>query len=149
MVSVAASTPIYSDYKQLPFYKKVGQTGLAYLFASWSHHQEDREYLREMIQFMERGKQNQNILRPLYDFAFAKFGTTFSRHEKNRREVASEKLKRKREEELKAEIKAAESLDYNTETEFTNDQEKIKFFLRKAKDSKEDSDQKRKMLVVD
>jgi hypothetical protein len=134
----SSSIEIYARYKNLPYYKRITQEGLTYLFAAWSHVTDKKEYLKEMIQFLERGKTRSEVLKPLYDYSFKKFGTNFSILRNNLKESAKEKLKRKIIEEEAAELKRLEDIDKNTaevEGEFETEDDKVKYFLKKAKES--------------
>ena len=52
------------------------------LMSAWSHHQDDKSFLKEMIQRLERGDDNQEQLRALYRYALERYKQTFSSKEK-------------------------------------------------------------------
>ena len=135
-----SSQKIYTAFKSLSFYTQIRQEGLAYLYASWSHVLDRKEFLREMITFLERGKENYQQLTPLYEYAHGHFGTTFSKLGKH--EVLDEKLKRKIAEELEKEILHEQSKQADpSEGDFPSPEAKIKYFLNKAKQEKTNSDE--------
>ncbi len=134
------ATKIYAEYKTLPFHRRVDQEGMIYLFSAWGHIVEQESFLKEMINFLERGDGNIKQLTPLYKYAYDKYGDSFS----NRKDIltkiesVSDRLKRKIEEELTLEIKQEELKEANKVEEqeeniFKSDKEKIKYLLRKAK----------------
>ena len=133
-----SSEGIYSEYKTLPYAKKIDQEGMIYLFSAWSHNIDNEKFLKEMIQFLERGKNNQWSLSSLYDFALKKYGSGFS--SKNDRETQAAALKRKMAEELEAERKLAAESQIQTEEQFDSAEEKVNYFLKKAKESGSNSD---------
>jgi len=114
---------------------------MTYLMAAWSHDMSNKEFLRVMISFLERGKHNIKFLKPLYEFAFKKYGTNLSSSEELIIENANERVKRKAKEELEAEIRKAEEVKtVKQDGEFTTEEEKMKYFLQRAKDKKTNSD---------
>jgi hypothetical protein len=146
----SSSIEIYARYKELPYQRRITQEGLTYLFASWSHVTSKKEYLKEMIQFLERGSMNYEILSPLYDYSYKVFGSNFSIIRNNLKESATEELKRKIQEEEAQERKKIESLDDDqaqVDGEFSNDEEKVEYFLKKAKESADEEQEN--MLIKD
>ncbi|WP_372654669.1 hypothetical protein [Halobacteriovorax sp.] len=145
----SSSIEIYARYKGLPYYKRVSQEGMIYLYAGWSHVTDKKEFLKEMIQFLERGNNSYNYLAPLYDYSYRKFGTNFSIIKNNLKESAGERLKRKAiEEERKQDedIKNTNTSDFDGE--FENEDKKVEYFLKKAKES-EDSGENSNTLYKD
>lgn len=69
---------IYSEFKQLAFNRQTDQEGMLYLFSAWSHDMQEADMLKEMIYFLERGEKNYPQLKPLYRFAFNRYGQTFT-----------------------------------------------------------------------
>lgn len=134
----SSSIDIYARYKNLEYRKRISQEGLTYLFSAWSHVTGKKEYLKEMIQFLERGKTKSEILKPLYDYSYKMFGTNFSIIRNNLKENAAEKLKRKIIEEEAKELQRLEDADKNTsevEGDFEDEDAKVNYFLKKAKES--------------
>ncbi len=135
-----SSNVIFNEYQTLEYKRKIDQEGMIYLYSAWSHEQERREFMEKMIQFLERGEQDKSHLHGLYQFAYSKYGTSFSKNSGMLKESQSEKLKRKISEELEDKIykeKMRETI--KTDGKFESNEDKIKFFLRKAKDSGEDT----------
>lgn len=129
------SIPIYNEYKKLNYEQRVDQEGMIYLFSAWTHNIDNENFLREMIKFLERGSQNNVHLQPLYDFAFKKYGSNYSDDDSKRQETAQKRLERKTSEELEIEIETERKRNVeNIEGKFNTDEDKIKFFLQKAKD---------------
>jgi len=129
------SIPIYNEYKKLSYEKRIDQEGMVYLFAAWTHNLDNESFLKEMIQFLERGKENIVHLQPLYEYAYRKYGSNYSKDSKNRKETAQKRLERKTAEELETErnVERKRNLD-NVDGKFSSEEDKIKFFLQKAKD---------------
>lgn len=145
-----SSIPIYAQYKNMPYRNRVDQMGMTYLYAAWSHDLENRDFVRVIILFLERGKENYKFLQPFYDYAFKKFGTNLSSNNDVLEESANEKLKRKMKEELEAEAKkAAEEKTLKNEGQFTNSDEQINFYLQKAKEKKKNTDDKNNTLMIE
>ncbi|MEK6624695.1 MAG: hypothetical protein AABY86_06995, partial [Bdellovibrionota bacterium] len=53
--TVDSSQKIYAAFRNLPYRTRVEQEGMVYLYAAWTHVTDRVEFLREMIQFLERG----------------------------------------------------------------------------------------------
>ncbi|MBD64451.1 MAG: hypothetical protein CME62_04550 [Halobacteriovoraceae bacterium] len=79
---------IYQEFRSLPFARQIDHEGMLYLLSAWSHNENRLEILSSAIQFLERGRENQRQLEPLYEYVFARVGRTFSR-----RKVGGVKLK--------------------------------------------------------
>lgn len=141
---------IYARYKQISFLQRLDQQGMTYLYAAWSHDLNSRDFVRVIIQFLERGKLNLKYLKPFYEFAYKKFGSTLSSESGYLNETASESLKRKISEELSSEVKkASEEESARFEGNFSTPEEKIKYNLQKAKDNKINTDADEKMLSIE
>lgn len=70
---------IYREFKNLSYQKQTDHEGMLYLLSAWSHQPARVEFLKDTIQFLERGVQNQKQLEPLYKYMFERFGETFAR----------------------------------------------------------------------
>lgn len=141
---------IYARYKQIPYGQRIDQQGMTYLYSAWSHDPENRDYIRVIILFLERGQLNLKYLKPFYEYAYKKFGSSLSADSGFLSETASETLKRRISEELEAEVKKeAERKAANFEGQFGTPEDKIKFNLQKAKDNKINSDEKEKILSIE
>lgn len=145
-LNIKHSTPdsavsIYAEYKNISYTQRIDAEGMTYLMSAWSHDMSNKEFLRVMISFLERGKHNIKFLKPLYEFAYKKYGTNLSSNEELIIENANERVKRKAKEELEAEIRKAEEIKtVKQDGEFTTEEEKMKYFLQRAKDKKTNSD---------
>jgi hypothetical protein len=141
------SIQIYNEYKKLNYEQRVDQEGMIYLFAAWTHNIDNESFLREMIKFLERGNDNNIHLQPLYEFAYKKYGSNYSDDVGNRKETAQKRLERKTKEELEKEIETERKRNVeNIEGSFSSDEDKIKFFLQKAKDDGGNIDDKDNVL---
>ena len=69
---------IYREFQSLSYDQKIDHEGMLYLFSAWSHNMFDKSIIREMVEYLERGEQNQKQLAPVYRYALARWGTTFS-----------------------------------------------------------------------
>lgn len=142
-----STNAIYAQYKQLEYEERIDQKGMVYLYAAWSHVPKKKEFLKEMIRFLERGKGNQVYLRSLYDYAYKLYGTNFSLDKDNLKESSEERLKRliKKESDEEYEAIGREKLNID-DTKFENREQKIDFLLQKAKDNNENLDEKDNVL---
>ncbi len=145
-----SSISLYSSYKKLSYPEKLSPTGFTYLYAGLSHKKDSRQFLREMIQFLERGKNDRVYLSPLYDYAYDRFGSSFSNDLSHLKESQNEKLQRKIEEEAKAEslrLKREEFVDQ--QDSFQSDEARINFYLQKAKDSGIDTSEDTGSIIME
>jgi hypothetical protein len=141
---------LYAKYKQIHYGQRIDQQGMTYLFSAWSHDLENRDSVRVIILFLERGKLNLKYLKPFYEFAYKKFGSTLSSDNYYLTETSAEALKRKVKEELETEIKIESEKMLKTNGDvFTNSEEKIKFNLQKAKDKNINADEEEKSLSIE
>lgn len=69
---------LYKEFKQLNFARQVDQEGMLYLLSAWSQETTNVDLMKEMIFYLERGRNNHLQLKPLYKFAMKHFGKTFS-----------------------------------------------------------------------
>lgn len=148
-----SATKIYAEYKTLPFHRRIDQEGMIYLFSAWGHTLDQRSFLKEMINFLERGDDSIKQLTPLYKYAYEKYGSSFS----NRKDVfkkiesANDRLKRKIEEELALEIEKEEQKEESKIEDqglniFNSEKEKINYLLQKAKIEGVNTDLEQKKL---
>lgn len=148
--STDSAIPIYARYKQLNFSNRTDQTGMTFLFSAWSHDLSNKDFVRVIILFLERGKLNLKFLKPFYEFAYKKFGSTLSSESGYLEETSAESLKRKISEDLEKEIKKETDLPVvKTDENFSSGEEKVKFNLQKAKDLKINSDEADKILTIE
>jgi hypothetical protein len=143
-----SAIPIYAQYKGISYGKRIDQQGMTYLYAAWSHDLTNRDYIRVIILFLERGKSNLKFLKPFYEYAFKHFGSNLSSDNEFLLETADEKLKRRMKEELEGEIKKeSDTVAPKFEGNFSSPEEKVKFNLQKAKENKTNSDDSEKILI--
>ena len=148
--STDSAISIYGSYKQIPYGQRIDQQGMTYLYSAWSHDPDNRDYIRVIILFLERGKLNLKYLKPFYEYAYKKFGSSLSTASGFLSETPAETLKRRISEELEAEVKKeAEKKAANFEGQFGSPEDKIKFNLQKAKDQKINSDDSKKVLSIE
>jgi hypothetical protein len=89
-------------------------------------------------------------LKPFYEYAYKKFGSNLSGENDLLLETSDELLKRKMKEELENEVKKEEEINtLKSEGNFSSPDEKIKFYLQKAKEKKTNSDDSEKVLIGD
>lgn len=129
-----SSVAIYAKYQSLKYKKRLDEDGMYYLFAAWSHDLKNKEYIKFIIYFLEKGKDNRQYLAPFYDYTFRQFGTNFSKDGDSIMETAKEGLVRKIGEDEQKELKEIEKKS-KTKDEFTDENEKIFYHLNKAKES--------------
>ena len=145
-----AAIPIYAEYKNLKYSDRIEQKGMVYLFSAWSHDVDNKDYIRVIILFLERGRSNVKFLRPFYEYAYKKFGSSFSGNHDFLVETPEEKLKRQMAEELEKETQQENSKNTaKFEGNYTDPDEKVKALLQKAKDKKFNSDEKKMELNMD
>lgn len=145
-----SAVAIYAQYKNLSYKNRIDQKGMTHLYLAWSHDLENPNFVRVIISFLERGSENLKYLQPFYEYAYKKFGTNMSGDKNAILEIASEKLKRKMSEDLEAETKInSGEKSANFEGNFSNKDEKIKYFLEKAKDNKKNIDDNSGVLSIE
>lgn len=127
---------LYTEFKQLNFARQVDQEGMLYLFSAWTQETESVELLKEMIFYLERGRNRGLQLRPLYTFAMKHYGKTFTtRNIFNEHDDPNLVLQRKIEieniERTQEALRTKEKAPL--EAELTPD-EKMNLYLKKAKE---------------
>ena len=135
-VDPAMGKILYTEFKQLNFARQVDQEGMLYLFSAWSQDLESEDLLREMIFYLERGKNRSLHLKPLYKYALKKYGKTFTTRKvfgddedpelALQRKIEIEEIDKKKNLER-------EKLKPLAEPELTPD-EKMNLYLKKAKE---------------
>lgn len=140
---------LYSEYNTFPYYKKIGQEGMIYLYSAWTHDMERSTFFAEMINFIERGDAGLKQVNSLYEFALKKFGSNFSSDLKKLKETQYQKLQRKISEEKEREILELKKKDNYIPEKFESKAHKIKFFLNKAKEKGINLDTSNSELIGD
>ncbi|MBY0416289.1 MAG: hypothetical protein K2Q18_19095 [Bdellovibrionales bacterium] len=150
MTTTDSAISIYARYKQIPYSYRVDQQGMTYLYAAWSHDIDNRDFIRVIVLFLERGYANLKFLTPFYEFAYKKFGSSLSSESGYLNETAAEGLKRKISEQLSNEVKTEEEMSREKfEGRFATPEERIKYNLQKAKDNKINSDENGTSLSIE
>lgn len=145
-----SSIPLYASFQNLKYQEKLTPRGLTYLYTAFSHQKDSRNFLSQMIQFLERGRNDKDIfINPLYNYGYQRHGTNFSGDLNKLRETQDQKLKRKVKEEEALIRKKLKDITILDEVEkFESDEEKINFYLQKAKDEG-DTTKDGKSLILD
>lgn len=130
--SADSALPIYAQYRQLNYQDRISHQGLIYLYMAWSHVPDRESFMREMIRFIERGDEGHLFLDTLYDYAYEKFGTTFStiHHETNPEIYLQERIRQELQEEIERE-RAREIVV--PDDHFNSLEERMLFFLERAR----------------
>ncbi len=125
---------IFKEFKMLSYEDKLSEVGFNFLFAAWSHDLKNKKFLRDVLAFLERSPDNLTILGPLYNYAFDQFGESL-KSEEGGDLSSSDFLKQKIEDENKKEIRDMVNSERKKfeEMKFENSDEKVKYFLEKAK----------------
>lgn len=136
-VDTAMGKFLYKEFKQLNFARQVDQEGMLYLLSAWSQETNNEELMKEMIFYLERGRNNHLQLKPLYKFASRQFGKTFSTKKLfNEDDDQNLALQRKIEIEAVEKNKDAEKskgIASETPPELSAE-EKMNLYLKKAKE---------------
>lgn len=133
---------IYREFQALSYDDKIDHVGMLYLFSAWSHNQVKKDFIQEMITFLERGKGNESQLMPLYKYSVDRWGTTFT--DRFVEGLTNDKIKLKRSIELEGK-EIQKRLEEKQRNELTpppkelSEKEKIQLRLRKAKQNKQKS----------
>jgi hypothetical protein len=129
---------LYTEFKQLNFARQVDQEGLLYLFAAWSQDTDNIDWLKEMIYYLERGKDTKKQLKSIYKYSYKRYRKTFSSR-KDVEETDDPEIALQRNIELaekEATRKAESSKVVVPITPELGPDEKINEFLKKAKENK-------------
>jgi hypothetical protein len=145
-----SAVSIYAQYKNLSYKERIEQKGMTYLYSAWSHDLDNRDFVRVIILFLERGEENLKFLQPFYEYAYKKFGTNLSSANDSLEETASERLKRNMSDDLDTEAKkASNEKEAKFGIHFSSQEEKIKFYLQKAKEKKKNTDDRNGVLSIE
>lgn len=125
---------IYALFRKLAYKQKTNQEGLIHLFTAWTLNPEKKEFLKEMVQYLERGPSSNLVyLKPLYKYSLKHYNTTFSLREE--RLLESEKIRRQRlKEEAAKKLDRATNIDPNSS--YKNQEDQAAALLQKAKDKR-------------
>lgn len=132
--SEALAGILYKEFKALPYERQVDHEGMLYLLSAWSHKTSSKEYLKELIFYLERGEDNQTQLKPLYEYASLKHGKVFAQKLVDGVGLESKmRLKRDIELEEKRERERLKSRSVGAEQKALSPEEKIKNRIEEAK----------------
>jgi hypothetical protein len=127
---------LYTEFKTLNFSRQVDQEGMIYLFSAWSQNTDSPEILKEMIFYLERGRRFDAQLKVLYQYAFNKYGKTFTTNKSFSLDENPEmQLQRKIEIESKEKRIEAEKNKSGLQAPELTPDEKMNIYLKKAKES--------------
>lgn len=76
--SIHLSKIIYREFKALSYDRQIDQEGMLYLLSAWTHNPKNKDFLKEMIFYLERGQRTQRQLESLYKYAYSRYGKTFT-----------------------------------------------------------------------
>ncbi len=138
---------LYTEFKQLNFARQIDQEGMLYLFAAWSQRPDNADLFKEMIFFLERGKDNKDILKNLYQYGFKRFGKTFST--KSGEFLDDEDLNLQRKIELEEATQKEQALKQGIDSTAPemSPEEKMNLYLKKAKSSDEPVNNRERIKV--
>jgi hypothetical protein len=123
---------MYGDFRAINFQRKKTMAAVFLLYAGWSHEKGNENYMRELIQFAERGDNNEKYLQRVYSFSLETWGSSLSTKNKYLEESIQRQIDRGAELEKQVEEKNLEMLE-DTEVEFASEEERINYFLNRAK----------------
>lgn len=131
---------LYAQYKNITYKNRIDQQGMIYLYLAWSHDLNNSNFMRVIIEFLERGKDNYKFLQPFYAYSLKKFGTNLSTDKTKILENAEQRLKRNMKVELDEEInQTAAEKNTKADTNFNTPEEKIKYNLDRAKEKQKNN----------
>lgn len=122
----------YSIFRGLRYDEKAKPEGMSLLFIAWTHVSENKDFLREMIQFMERSEYRHLYIYPLYNFAHQRYGSSLSAREENAK-TAQERMEIMIKREIAQELKKVMEEEISTEKKFDDIHERMDFFLQRAR----------------
>lgn len=129
---------LYTEFKQLNYARQIDQEGMLYLFSAWTQNPDNVDLLKEMIYYLERGKNTKKQLKILYTYSFSRYGKTYtSRRDVDPQDNPELIIQRGIELEEKENKKNADAeLNKPPEPPVLNAEEKMKIKLKKAKQDK-------------
>lgn len=141
--NATAFDELHAKFKGLPRSQRWDKTGISYVYCSWSHRFEDRDFFKSMIQFVEQGPHLQYFVTPLYEFSMHFYGKSFSRTATGKYEDPEIKLEREIElekerqaEELIKQKELEEQMRQQDQEQFKTGKDRIDYLLKKAKEDK-------------
>lgn len=138
---------IYKEFKALPYKRKIEHEGMLYLLSAWSHNSDMKEYLREMIFYLERGEENQKQLEPLYAYSAKRYGKIFTQRDIKDLNLDPEMLlKRNIELEERRELEAISRKDNTPPRRSLSQEERNQ---ERIKEAKKNIQIKRNRMIID
>lgn len=136
-VDKAMGRLLYTEFKQLNFARQVDQEGMIYLFSAWTQDMDSVELLKEMIFYLERGQNNKQQLKELYNYAFARYGKTFTNRLGTDQDDPGLQLQQKIElEQAKLRLEAEKARAQPLPDPVLSPDEKMNLYLKRAKEDK-------------
>ena len=130
---VETARRVYSKFSILPFRKRLTTQGVALVYSSWTHEQDNPRYLQELIYFLERGDAQKISLLDVYTYARNRWGSNFSTIKEQRDESVEIENQRLREIQREAEEENLINDESALEQRFNSGKDKLKFLLKRAK----------------
>ncbi len=124
------------SFKNIPRKERLSPLGYAYLYSDLTRQpvEQEKEFLRNMIQFIERDEQAYYFLAPLYQYALERYKRTFSLSSKFVDQDEELKLRRNIDLEIAREMEQLKKQKIKQpEKEFKSDKEQMEFFLNSVK----------------
>lgn len=144
-----AARIVYREFKGMPYRDQKGEKGMIYLFSAWSQDLGNKGFLREMIQFLEKGENNFKKLQSLYNYALFKYKTSFSKNDELEGEDPNLKIERRSNLELEQELEDVRRSAASIRDDFQSDEDKINYYLQMAKEKGDNIDEDENVLTVD
>ena len=144
--SEALAGIVYKEFKALTYERQVDHEGMLYLLSAWSHQMANKEFLKEMIFYLERGEDNEKQLKPLYTYGARRYGKVFSRKRVDGVDITGHmQLQRDIELEDRKELERIKASETSAEPAPLTKEQKVRNKIQEAKRSK--SIKKNRMIL--
>jgi len=141
------SNILYKEFKGLDYPDQIDHLGMLYLLSAWTHDMNQTEYIREMIQHLEKGEGNQRQLENLYSYAQDRYDQTFTTKDIDGLNLNDNVLlQRNVELEKKKELEDLKNKKVEVKEIILTPEEKMKLILEKAKRNKRT---KKNRMIID
>lgn len=135
--SEALAGILYKEFKALDYDQQIADEGMLYLLSAWSHDMDKKEYLKELIFYMERGEGNEKQLETLYAYASDRYGEVFTRRlVEGVKLEAKMRLKRNIELENQREMEALKDKEIQGDVKPISREDRLKARIEDAKKNK-------------
>ncbi len=124
---------VYSKFSILPFKKRLTTQGVALVYSSWTHEQNNPRYLQELIYFLERGDAQKISLLDVYTYTRNRWGSNFSTIKEQRDESVEIENQRMLKKQREAQEKNLINDESALEQRFNSGEDKLNFLLKRAK----------------